>query len=113
MGSLGAMVSQAMRHSIVLVILLAIQISCQTGDKRITKDNLSNQKSNLDDSDSSFRGHSFTFYIDHEQIPQVCKDLFKDVRQPTDEADILSLLDSIFTTNDETRPFYFFTTPGQ
>jgi len=100
---------RTMRHLIVLVFLLAAQFSCRSGDSKVMVDNLSNQKSNSDNSDSTLRGHPFKFYIDHKQIPQVCKDLFINVRQPTDEADVLSLLDSIFTTNNETRPFYFFT----
>ncbi len=96
-----------MRHFIILVILVATHFSCRPSDSKVTVDNLS--KPGIDMGDSTFRGRPFKFYIDHKDIPQVCKDLFNNVRQPSDESDVLSLLDSIFTSNDETRPFYFFT----
>lgn len=54
-------------------------------------------------------GHSISYYLNHDQIPQVCKDLFLKKRSPIDDSDILSLMDSIFTSNNDTRPFYFLT----
>jgi hypothetical protein len=96
-----------MRHFIILVILVVTHFSCRPSDSKVPVDNLS--KPAIDMSDSTIRERPFKFYIDHKEIPQVCKDLFNNVRQPSDESDVLSLLDSIFTSNDETRPFYFFT----
>ncbi len=56
-----------------------------------------------------FAGHSISYFLKHDQIPQVCKDLFLKKRAPIDDSDILSLMDSIFTNNNDTRPFYFLT----
>jgi len=53
--------------------------------------------------------HSISFYLNHRQIPNVCKDLYTNKRSPSDDNDVLALLDSIFTNNNETRPFYFLT----
>jgi len=63
----------------------------------------------MDDKEPVFNGRPISFYLTHKQIPQVCKDLYNGKRQPSDEVDILSLLDSIFTSNIETKPFYFLT----
>ena len=59
--------------------------------------------------DSILSGNRISFYINHKEIPQVCKELFRNTRQPSDELDVLALLDSVFTSNDKTRPFYFLT----
>jgi hypothetical protein len=59
--------------------------------------------------DPVLNGHPISFYIAHKNIPQVCKDLYTGKRQPADDSDILSLMDSIFTSNKETAPFYFLT----
>jgi hypothetical protein len=61
------------------------------------------------DSKSNFGGHPVSFYLGHREIPQVCKDLYTQKRPPSDDSDLLALLDSIFTSNNETRPFYFLT----
>jgi hypothetical protein len=95
-----------MRH-FTLIVLIVTQFSCRPGDKAILDNSLNQIGGN--GLDSTFRGHPIKYYIDHDQIPQICKDLFSSVRQPSDENDVLSILDSIFTTNDQTRPFYFFT----
>jgi hypothetical protein len=59
--------------------------------------------------DPILSGHPISFYMAHKEIPQICKDVYTGVRQPSDEVDVLSLLDSIFTKNKETAPFYFLT----
>jgi len=59
--------------------------------------------------ESVFNGHPISFYLEHKQIPQVCKDLYNGKRNPSDDAGILNLLDSIFTSNVDTKPFYFLT----
>lgn len=92
----------------MLFVLILSQYCCHPTDNKRTIDTKV-FKSTVLVNDSIFNGHPLTFYINHDKIPQVCKDLFSGVRQPSDEIDVLSLLDSIFTTNDETRPFYFLT----
>ncbi len=62
-----------------------------------------------DPKDSSFAGHPIAFYLNHKQIPKACKDLYLQKRPPSADNDILALMDSIFTTNKQTRPFYFLT----
>jgi hypothetical protein len=59
--------------------------------------------------DPVLNGHPISFYITNKNIPQVCKDLYAGKRQPSDDSDIISLMDSIFTSNKETAPFYFLT----
>jgi hypothetical protein len=56
-----------------------------------------------------FAEHPISFYLTHDNIPQFCKDLFSNIRQPTDDTETLALLDSLLTTNSETEPFYFLT----
>ncbi len=57
-------------------------------------------------------GHPISFYLAHKKIPQTCKDLYTGVREPSDDNDVLSLFDSVFTKNSETAPFYFLTITG-
>ena len=57
----------------------------------------------------SFGGHPILFYLRHPQIPQVAKDLYLGRAEPTDNDETLALMDSIFTKNTVTQPFYFLT----
>jgi len=57
----------------------------------------------------SFGGHPILFYLRHPQIPQVAKDLYLGNAKPTDDDQTLALMDSIFTGNTTTQPFYFLT----
>jgi hypothetical protein len=59
--------------------------------------------------DAVLNSQPMSFYISHKSIPQVCKDLYTGKRKPADDSDILSLMDSIFTSNKEAAPFYFLT----
>ncbi|MEO5643325.1 MAG: hypothetical protein ABIQ40_19675 [Bacteroidia bacterium] len=54
-----------------------------------------------------FAGQPISFYLAHPQIPVIAKDLYTKKVQISDEERILALMDSVFTTNDETAPFYF------
>ncbi|MDO7876060.1 hypothetical protein Q5H93_15050 [Hymenobacter sp. ASUV-10] len=57
----------------------------------------------------SFGGNSILFYLRHPQIPQVAKDLYLGHAEPSDDDKTLALMDSIFTKNTVTQPFYFLT----
>lgn len=61
------------------------------------------------DGKARFGGHPVSFYLGHKEIPQVCKDLYTQKRSVSDDNDVLAIMDSIFTSNNETRPFYFLT----
>jgi hypothetical protein len=56
-----------------------------------------------------FAGHPISFYLEHRQIPQICKEIYLKTTPPTDDNKTLGLMDSLFTNNKETRPFYFLT----
>jgi hypothetical protein len=93
-----------------IIILLTLNIgSCYAMYSKGTVETKSMQESDNDDKEPVFSGHPISFYLAHKQIPQVCKDLYNGKRLPSDEVDILSLLDSVFTSNVETKPFYFLT----
>jgi hypothetical protein len=49
------------------------------------------------------------FYLSHPEIPSVCKEIFLNKRKISDDNEVLALMDSIFTRDNETRPFYFLT----
>lgn len=59
--------------------------------------------------DLKLRGQPIAFYLAHEHIPQACKDMYTGKRKPSADKEVLALLDSMFTLNDETKPFYFLT----
>ncbi|MES2654295.1 MAG: hypothetical protein V4620_01840 [Bacteroidota bacterium] len=61
------------------------------------------------DNDLKLRGKPISFYLAHPQISQVCKDIYTEKREPSPDKDILALMDSMFTLNDETKAFYFLT----
>jgi len=92
-----------------LVLVTLTQYSCHLIDSKRAVVSEAIKETSVVTNDSILSGHPISFYINHKGIPQVCKDLFKNTRQPSDEVDVLALLDSVFTSNDETRPFYFLT----
>jgi hypothetical protein len=55
----------------------------------------------------SFGGRPILFYLRHPQIPQVAKDLYLGRAEPADDDQTLALMDSVFTKNTVTQPFYF------
>jgi hypothetical protein len=100
-----------MRQLTIFALFLTAltQYSCQMVKDKFDVIDAAVEQANETKRDSILAGHPIQFYLNHPDIPQVCKDLFTNVRKPTDDADVLSLLDSVFTSNDETRPFYFLT----
>ncbi|GCC53172.1 hypothetical protein SanaruYs_34150 [Chryseotalea sanaruensis] len=78
-------------------------------EKKIIVDNESIQQFDTADKEPVFSGRPISFYLTHKQIPQVYKDLYNGKRQPADDEDTLPLLDSMFTSNTEIKPFYFST----
>ena len=95
---------KSLKHFILIVFVLS-QYNCHAeGNKGALNHELGTM-----DNDSILNGKPISFYINHKKIPQICKDVFNNIRQPSDENDVLSLLDSVFTSNNETRPFYFLT----
>jgi hypothetical protein len=48
------------------------------------------------------------FYLNHPQIDKYSKMYYRREFAPSDDAITFGFLDSVFTNNKETRPFYFF-----
>jgi hypothetical protein len=92
-----------------LVLVTLTQYSCNLIDSKRAVVTEAINETSMVTNDSILSGRLISFYINHKEIPQVCKDLFRNTRQPSDEVDVLALLDSVFTSNDKTRPFYFLT----
>lgn len=92
-----------------LALMIVMQFSCQLVENKRAIVAEAIQEANKERQDSIFAGHPMSFYIAHQGIPQSCKDIFKSIRKPADDPEGLALLDSILTSNDETRPFYFLT----
>jgi hypothetical protein len=92
-----------------LVLVTVTQYSCHLIDSKRAVVSEAIKETSVVTNDSILSGRLISFYINHKEIPQVCKDLFRNTRQPSDEVDVLALLDSVFTSNDKTRPFYFLT----
>lgn len=57
--------------------------------------------------EQTFAGHSIEYYLAHPQIPVIAKELYSQKVPLAAEERILALMDSVFTANDETAPFYF------
>ncbi len=95
-------------HYILVLITLALY-SCHLIDSKRAAVSEAIKETGMVTNDSILGGRLLSFYINHKEIPQVCKDLFRNTRQASDEVDVLALLDSVFTINDETRPFFFLT----
>lgn len=55
----------------------------------------------------TFAGRPISFYLAHPQIPSIAKDLYLQKVSVTAEGNILALMDSVFSPNNETAPFYF------
>lgn len=55
----------------------------------------------------TFAGRPISFYLNHPQIPKVAKDIYLKKVPVTAEKNVLALIDSVFSSNDETAPFYF------
>lgn len=92
-----------------LVLITLTQYSCHLIDSKGAAVSEAIKETSMVTNDSILSGYLMSFYINHKEIPQVCKDLFRNIRQPSDEVDVLALLDSVFTSNNKTRPFYFLT----
>ena len=92
-----------------LPLMIGMQFSCQLVENKRAIVAEAIQEASKEHQDSIFAGHPISFYIAHQGIPQGCKDIFKSIRKPADDPEGLALLDSILTSNDETRPFYFLT----
>lgn len=84
-----------LRRQLCFIILTLCLFNCKPLDKN--------------ENDEILAGHSISFYLTNDNIPQFCKDLYNNARQPTDDSKTLALLDSLLTTDSETRPFYFLT----
>jgi hypothetical protein len=61
--------------------------------------------------ESQFASHPISFYLNHDKIPAICKDLYlkKIHLYKGDDNAVLGLMDSIFSKNKQTQPFYFLT----
>ncbi len=94
---------KARRIALFVFFLNAALFGCQRRDSG-TSLHVDDAVGNL-----TFHGHQIAFYLEHPLISQVCKDLFVGARAPSDDADVLSVVDSLFTSNVNTQPFYFLT----
>jgi hypothetical protein len=52
-------------------------------------------------------GKPVRYYLRHPQISQVAKDIYLEKKKVSDDDLSLSLMDSLFTKNPTTQPFYF------
>ncbi len=103
-------------HVFPPVLFAIILLNCNS-DKKKERDKLYNDTSTSigkkgDQIDTikqeiTFAGRPISFYLNHEQIPQIAKDLYNTNARPVDDKKTLALMDSIFTRNIETEPFYF------
>ncbi len=107
---------------IILALLTVVLSNCKPADNKSTdsktRDTISKLsvkadtltlKTDLFNQDLKFCGHKISFYLTNRQIPQVCKDIFTKKIPVSDDIEVLSLMDSIFTNNKDTGPFYFLT----
>ncbi len=97
-----------------IILLSVLSLGCNLSVKNQSNSELKKDYKQENGTDTTMfnknlAGHPLKYYMEHKQIPQVCKDLFIGKRKPTDDSDVLSLMDSLFTNNNETRPFYFLT----
>ncbi|MDQ3110104.1 MAG: hypothetical protein M3R17_09430 [Bacteroidota bacterium] len=103
-------------------ILLVSFLSCnETGDRgiRLDIDTLMNKTDKPDSipqkitiREDSLAGRPITFYLQHPGIPKIAKDIYTGKTPVTDDSSIMALMDSVFTKNKETQPFYFLTITG-
>lgn len=57
---------------------------------------------------NKIKGRSIDFYLNHKSIDSPAKLFYKGKYALSDDEVTFSFLDSVMTTNDETRPFYLF-----
>jgi hypothetical protein len=85
-----------------------------TESQLITKDSIKITKPEIERNKEitefdEFYGRKISYYLSHSEIPLVCKEIFLKKRKVSDDNEVLALMDSLFTKNNETRPFYFLT----
>jgi hypothetical protein len=109
-------------RNIILLSITIVLANCNSADNTqkskitpdtvmqiVTVDTFVALQKDTADNKLIFAGHPISFYLSHRQIPQVCKDIYNKKRLISDDNEVLALIDSIFTPNNETRPFYFLT----
>jgi hypothetical protein len=103
-----------MKRFIFLTVIFFIPLffsSCSNGqnDEKNSGDSLGNPIIKPDSTAQTFAGRPLSFYLAHPQVPVVAKELYTGKIPVSGDERILALLDSLFTANHETAPFYFLT----
>lgn len=60
-------------------------------------------------SEIQLAGHPIQFYLQHQRIPKLIKDVYKGTINPNEEYACYEYMDSLFSSDKETQAFYFLT----